>query len=549
MATKAPTSPLVRARGRPAPRRARRRVLWGLVTCLVVALAALAAGALFWSGITLGGDATALARVDVQPFGGKLEQVRAFGPGGQRIPLAVSGGRLTPRTLLTPGEQVSVEVVVRRPGWLGWALGSEHREQLTMRAPVRDVERALADGSFRDRLCACASTSRSTRSPTGEAGRTLGLAGCCHARVAAPPPARSRSRRRRGLGAARPPGHGQLVPAGRLTGRGQQPGARRATRPRRSDQAHLLRSRSPTRSAATQPTAHAAHVRPLAPADSHTLLFVPSGFGAPFDSTLRLALPRAVAVTGPSGAASARPVGSTGRCRRARLLRLQQLLAQAGYLPLDWTPAGAPVARTPRGASYRPRSTRRQGRFSWRYPNTPARAAGALERGRPEPDHARRRDDVPGRRTGSPSTRIPGAQVWHALLADAIAGKRRDERLQLRLRPQQRPDVADALAQRPDRPHARPATPACPPPRPSSAASPSSSTSRSGTMSGTNPDGSHYHDPGIRWISYFNGGDAIHAFNRASFGTPQSLGCVELPLDSAAKVWPYTPIGTLVTIE
>ena len=41
-----------------------------------------------------------------------------------------------------------------------------------------------------------------------------------------------------------------------------------------------------------------------------------------------------------------------------------------------------------------------------------------------------------------------------------------------------------------------------------------------GTMSGTNPDGSHYHDPGIRWISYFNGGDAIHAFPRASFGTP-----------------------------
>jgi lipoprotein-anchoring transpeptidase ErfK/SrfK len=68
-------------------------------------------------------------------------------------------------------------------------------------------------------------------------------------------------------------------------------------------------------------------------------------------------------------------------------------------------------------------------------------------------------------------------------------------------------------------------------------------------MSGTNPDGSHYNDPGIRWISYFHHGEAIHAFNRASFGTPQSLGCVELPLASAAKVWPYTPIGTLVTIE
>ena len=70
-----------------------------------------------------------------------------------------------------------------------------------------------------------------------------------------------------------------------------------------------------------------------------------------------------------------------------------------------------------------------------------------------------------------------------------------------------------------------------------------------GTMSGTNPDGSHYRDPGIRYISYFNHGDAIHAFTRSSFGTPQSLGCVELPLAAAARVWPYTPIGTLVTVE
>jgi len=70
-----------------------------------------------------------------------------------------------------------------------------------------------------------------------------------------------------------------------------------------------------------------------------------------------------------------------------------------------------------------------------------------------------------------------------------------------------------------------------------------------GTMSGTNPDGSHYEDPGIKWISYFNGGDALHNFDRASFGTPQSLGCVELPLEAAAEEWPYTTIGTLVTIE
>ena len=57
-----------------------------------------------------------------------------------------------------------------------------------------------------------------------------------------------------------------------------------------------------------------------------------------------------------------------------------------------------------------------------------------------------------------------------------------------------------------------------------------------GTMSGTNPDGSHYHDPGLRYISYFNGGDALHYFPRGSYGSPQSLGCVELPLAAAAAI-------------
>jgi peptidoglycan hydrolase-like protein with peptidoglycan-binding domain len=69
------------------------------------------------------------------------------------------------------------------------------------------------------------------------------------------------------------------------------------------------------------------------------------------------------------------------------------------------------------------------------------------------------------------------------------------------------------------------------------------------TMSGTNPDGSHYSDPDIQWVSYFNGGDALHEFPRYSYGFPQSLGCVEMPFASAETVFPFTPIGTLVTVN
>jgi hypothetical protein len=68
------------------------------------------------------------------------------------------------------------------------------------------------------------------------------------------------------------------------------------------------------------------------------------------------------------------------------------------------------------------------------------------------------------------------------------------------------------------------------------------------TMSGYNPDGSYYDDPGVPDVAYFNGGDAVHGFPRYSYGYPQSLGCVELPFAAAATVFPYDPIGTLVTV-
>jgi lipoprotein-anchoring transpeptidase ErfK/SrfK len=69
------------------------------------------------------------------------------------------------------------------------------------------------------------------------------------------------------------------------------------------------------------------------------------------------------------------------------------------------------------------------------------------------------------------------------------------------------------------------------------------------TMEGTNPDGTHYDDKNVLWVSYFTNGDALHAFQRQTYGHPQSLGCVEMPTADAAKVWPLTPIGTLVTIQ
>lgn len=67
-------------------------------------------------------------------------------------------------------------------------------------------------------------------------------------------------------------------------------------------------------------------------------------------------------------------------------------------------------------------------------------------------------------------------------------------------------------------------------------------------MKGKNPDGSKYADP-VHWISYFNGGDAIHGFNRAAYGYYQSDGCVEIPVSTAKWLYPYLTYGTLVTVQ
>jgi lipoprotein-anchoring transpeptidase ErfK/SrfK len=69
------------------------------------------------------------------------------------------------------------------------------------------------------------------------------------------------------------------------------------------------------------------------------------------------------------------------------------------------------------------------------------------------------------------------------------------------------------------------------------------------TMIGTNVDGTHYNDPGVPWVNYFNGGDAVHGYVRPGYGYPQSNGCVELPIPTAQKVYGMLQLGDLVIVS
>jgi peptidoglycan hydrolase-like protein with peptidoglycan-binding domain len=264
--------------------------------------------------------------------------------------------------------------------------------------------------------------------------------------------------------------------------------------------------------------------------DANTLSFHPIGFGFALGSTVHVTVPGQSLSWTVAG-------GST--------LRLQQLLARAGYLPLSWRPVADPPETE--AAEVAAAVSPPHGTFFWRYPQTPVSlrtlwkpgTLNVVTRGavmRFELDH------------GLSTDGLAGPQVWRALLRDDLAGRRSHTGYSYVF-------VHETIPQSLSLWHNGRVI-LTSPGNTGIASAPTATGTWPvfehipvGTMSGTNPDGSHYHDPGIRWISYFHGGDALHEFPRASFGTPQSLGCVELPEAAAAQVWPYTPVGTLVTIE
>jgi L,D-transpeptidase catalytic domain len=529
--------------------RGRKRALLGILAALVLIVVLLAVAALVWSGATLASDSTALARVSVQPLGGKVEHVQAFGPGGQQVPLAIDGGRLTPLNRLTPGEQVSVDVTIRRPGWLGWALGAKRTEHLTLHAPVAQVTDpwmtvhagSTVHVSFDQPVSAVAygtagslthhalsATQSSISLGTQPATGTTEIAAAARpwetlgtpTQVSWFPPSRSP------VMVSLPAAGARISPATHIHLTFSKPVS------------EVLGSSRPQISPSTPGSWHETN--------SHTLLFVPSGAGAALGSQLHIQLPRAVAVTAGRGSSLRTtnqiewtvPPGST--------LRLQQLLAQAGYLPVDWEPSDAAVARTPSAqaqAAVDPPS----GSFSWRYSNTPHQLqamwtpgqTNTITKGAVMKFENENEITVDG---------LAGAAVWQKLIGDAIAGKHLTSGYSYVYVHREVPETM-TLWHNGQTVVTSPANTGISGAETELGTFPVFEHLPETTMSGTNPDGSHYEDPGIKWVSYFNGGDALHNFNRSSFGTPQSLGCVELPLATSAQIYPYTPIGTLVTIE
>ncbi len=215
---------------------------------------------------------------------------------------------------------------------------------------------------------------------------------------------------------------------------------------------------------------------------------------------------------------------------------LEQLLAELNYLPVSFS------ANTPQSDRSQPAA----GTFTWKYPNLPTTlqsqwhlgVAGVILRGA-----LMNFQSV----NNLPTTGIADAATWSDLITAAKDNKPDPATYDYVSVSQGSPEKLTLYVAN----HVKFTTPV----NTGISVSPTALGTYpvyvrylSTTMSGTNPDGSHYSDPNIQWVSYFNGGDALHEFPRYSYGSPQSLGCVEMPFASAQTVYPFTPIGTLVTI-
>ena len=295
-----------------------------------------------------------------------------------------------------------------------------------------------------------------------------------------------------------------------------------------------------------------------------TATFTPASGFLP-DTAVTLKIP--ASMTGADASAGTLAKGSTVRFKTGTysVLRLQQILAQLGYLPLTWTasasdstadgasasiPADAPAAAGTGSATaglnqqvadaYQPPA----GTFTFQsgYPTELTSQWTVGKDNMLDNGAIRAFQSVEGLTMDG----VAGPDVWSHLLKAAAKHKVNPNGYTYALANQHSPESLTVWHNGKVNEHTQ-ANTGIPGRNTQDGTFPVYLRYQENYMDGTNPDGSKYHDL-VQWISYFNGGDAVHYFARYSYGYYQSLGCVEVPYAPAKKVWGYMTYGTLVTV-
>lgn len=523
----------------------KRGLILGLVALPFVAVVVFAV-LVTTSTATLSPSDTSLATLKLPLGGAKVTRVSAvIGREVKDLPVKLVGDQVYPSVKVPTRQPVTIEATVTRPGWNSWLAGATEQIKLSLTTPASKLTSAyitvktghmmvlhytepvtvFGDGALdrvvSDHTLATARTAVAIK-PTATAGTLETSAAPRSWEI----PARQAI---------------SWFPAGATATAVASPAP--GTKITANSKITLTFSKPVSKALSDDlPGVSPAGSGAWKQLNSHTIQFVPTGYGYGLGAKVTVALPSQVHLIGGTGD----PVG-TWSVPAGSTTRLQQLLAQLGYLPVTFHPSGTGVADTlaaQESAADQPPS----GSYGWRYPNTPSQlkdqwkpgAYGVLTRAAVMSFESDNDLDSDG---------VDGPQVWKALIQAELKHETNAFGYTF-------VSVHEASSGETESTWHDGRTVASGEVNTGTAAAGGTATGvyavfehlTSTTMSGTNPDGSTYKDPGIPDVSYFNGGDALHGYIRSSYGFPQSDGCVEMPYAEAADVFPYTPVGTVVDV-
>ena len=529
------------------PRRWPMRVAALVALAVPVAAAVVLAILISTSQAALTSSPRALATLKL-PFGGATVTHLSATVGREQrdLPVRLIGNQVWPSVSVGTREPVTVVATIRRPGWNAWLAGASQRLSFHLVTPVADLRSAYVTVTKGApvRLRFTAPVVLFGSAPVGHAVRSVRL-----------PSARDAIVLRPGQSA----GTLEIAAAPRPW---ERPARQTVSWFPAGSSATAIASPAPGTAISAQSAitltfntsvsrALSNHMPTVTPADAgtwrtlsaHSIQFVPSGYGFGLGAKVQIALPGGVHLVGGTGD----PVG-TWQVPPGSTLRLQQLLAGLGYLPVAFTPSRTTVPDTllaqESAASQPP-----QGHFSWRWSDTPAALRSQWQVGS-YGELTKAAVMSFENANGLAADGVDGPAVWKALIAAEIRHATNTFGYTF-------VQVHEASSGETESTWHDGHTVVSGAVNTGVAAAGGTTPGvfavfehlPTTTMTGVNPDGSHYSDPGIPDVSYFNGGDALHGFIRASYGTPQSDGCVEMPFSEAAAVYPYTPIGTVVDVS
>jgi hypothetical protein len=536
---------------------------------LLVAGAALAiAGAWLFGrpSLSVGLSGEALIRLDLGGIGTHLTRIEAT-YAGKPLSLEHSAGGLVPAAKLSQGQAVEVTASAKSPSWLGWLLGNKvlsvtttlHTPTATPSEsvafasaagtvpvnfdhPVSVVEYAAPGGTTRVVRLDDPSSTVDLAVPSRVAGGQLVVYAAAQAwETLTPTPTTVTwfvsSAADGPIALADPsPGSMEAAPNAAVSLTFSEPVA------------EVLGSSKPTISPAVAGS--------WSQRGPNTLVFVPNGFGFGLGAQVTVSLRRTVNVVGPAGdtlTGASRSYSFT--TTQGSVLRLEQLLAQLHYLPLDFVPAAGQQEPTTLSAQVASMSRPLAGQFVWRWGSTPASlehdwtvgSDNLILQGALMDFESVTNPNYNGYTADDETVQqLADASTWESLIDAALHGQLDPDPYSYVYVSQDLPETL-TLWEKGSVVLTSPANTGIPERPTANGTFPIYVRYTFNYMSGFNPDGSHYDDP-VYWINYFNGGDAVHGFYRASYGWPQSLGCVELPISTAEVAFNELAIGDLVTV-